>query len=197
MNKIFLFFVTLIIVNNLIFCEFNFNEYWYNPNGWKLPDIKKYKKKGKDKIFDIKNIKGQIVVENYLKKSEGNYYVFDCKMDKNFAVFLNKKTRYEINSFLVVKLRKKNFEKILLYVIDSFLEDEIIENQNGEIIGSVSGGSSESYILMDLNNDNIYELLYDGFSFGIENFMKTIKTLALFRYKKYLFDCKKIIKKNE
>jgi hypothetical protein len=185
MNKINLFLFILGIASNIVFCDFNYNEYCYNPNGWKLPDINKFEKVREEKL-DLKVNKGSIFIEHFSKKSKKKYFIFENICGKGYSVFLNRKTRYEISNFSIVKFKDRKFEKILLYVIEYFDQEEIVENHNGKILTVFSGGGLSFGVLMDLDGDGIFKLFYDGIENGDLDPSNRIKTLANYSYKKYL-----------
>jgi len=190
MNKISLFIIILLILGNFIFCDFDYNKYWYNPNGWELPDLNKFEKVKEEKL-NLKDVKGEIVIEYYSIKNKEKCFIFDNKGDKDFVVYLNRKIRYEINSFSIAKLKRRNSEKILLYVIDYFDQEETVQNFNGKIVTLYSGGGLSIGIIMDFNDDGKYELFYSGLT-GVElDPMNTIKTLTIYRYKKLMENEKK------
>ena len=193
MNKIKLFLFILVIANNIVFCDFNYNEYCYNPNGWKLPDINKFEKVKEEKL-DLKVVNGAIFIEHFSKKSKEKYFIFENNCGKGYSVFLNKKTRYEISNFSIVKLKNEKNEKILLYVIDYFDQEEIVENYNGEIVTVFSGGGLSIGVLMDLDGDGIFKLFYSGMDNTELDPTNRIKALANYRYKKYLENEKKLKK---
>ena len=96
----------------LIFCDFNINKCWINPNGWKLPDLQMFKKTA----CEIKNCAGKkepILVERYKLKDGINYSLYDKKCEPK------KRNRDEIRILPMQSLPNKSnmiaFKKILKF----------------------------------------------------------------------------------
>lgn len=158
--KIIIISIIIFVLPFLISGDVNINKCWINPNGWKLPDLKMFKKAS----FEIKNfayVKESILVERYNLKDEKKYFIYDKKCETDFQVYLNVEIEREINFVEVYKTIKN---KVLLYVIHSFEQDRVAQNIGTGVNIVYSGGTAYINILVDLNEDSLYESLFDGLS---------------------------------
>jgi len=152
-------------------------------NGWYVPDCKKYKK-SESKRFKIENIPEEFVIQYYVLKEQYKDELFQIEMKLTSKSELRK---YRLKNYGVIKLVNDESMKIIAYEYSLFeIGDLVYEEGKPDVKFYTAGSAILPMIILDLDEDNIYESCWDKLEWTQNGFIDRRNEIIKIKYKKMM-----------
>ena len=165
-------FLAVIGIRMVVFPE-GFTQCWINPDGWKIPDMKKVYLL---ESIDPKSLKIDlnVKIDQFDVREEFEPYLFyDKKIDyKKAIVFLNTEKERRLDR---LKTFKNTNGEIVLYEISCFFIELVVHHKKSGQYFLSKIEYDNQYYLADLNQDGVFESCFESIDYGfVENLLKKI-----------------------